>query len=78
MASLRRAAEWAVELVVRRVRHSRGGRRGGRRAEDGQPAAQLQKGLTLAADLFRRFGETRLEVDNVRVRLTGGSFHPGP
>ncbi len=78
LAFLRRTAEQAVELVVRR---------GAKPAEaivavggsipKGLPA-DVEKGLILAADLFKRFGETRQEVDNLLAALDGRFIPPGP
>lgn len=75
---LRGKAEEAVELVVRRGTSPAdaiaaiGGK-------PGQPLPpDVEKGLILAADLDKRFGETHQEIDNLLAALAGRFIPPGP
>jgi len=77
--ALRRKAEEAVELVVRR------GLRpvdaitsiGGQSKGEALPP-EVQKGLELAVDLNRRFARTTDEIGNILAALDGRFIPPGP
>jgi len=76
-AMLRREAEKAVELVVRRGMNPAEAAA----AIGGKPGAipvEVEKGLALAADLAKRFGETGQEIDNLIRALDGRFIAPGP
>lgn len=75
---LRRKAEEAVELVVRRgispadAVIAIGGRPGA------APSPDVTKGLELALDLSRRFARTTDEIDNILKAFDGHFIPPGP
>lgn len=75
---LRQKAEEAVELVVRRGASPADAIAaiGGKPGEALPP--DVAKGLELAADLNRRFAETRQEIDNLLAAFDGRFIPPGP
>ncbi len=75
---LRRAAEEAVALVVRRgTKPSEAIAAIGGSVKNGLPA-DVEKGFALALDLSQRFGQTKQEVDNLLGALDGRFIPPGP